>query len=431
MKICALLLACGLAVVAAQQIGTNTVEQHPPLPVSVCTKRGCKPEATSVVLDSNYRWVHQVGNYLPCKENGKWNATVCPDPQTCVRNCEIEGLQIADYKNNYGVTTSGSDVTLSYTDKFAARLYILDKNDKNYRLYKMLGQEISFDLDTSNMDCGMNGGVFFASMDKDGGMGKHPTNKVGARYGTGYCDAQCTNPPMDFINGQANFGAKTSTGTYGLCCTEMDLWEFNRASASVTSHVTNKRGAYVCNDDVECGIGSDNYFKSVADKNGCGFNSYLNGEHNFFGVGSNYTVDSSKRLTVVTQFITDDKTTKGTLVEIRRKYVQNGKVIANTKLAGTDYSGLTDAYCAQHDAPNDVQLPLGGLKAMGEELGRGVVLAFTIWADGAGHMTWLDSGNAGPCPADSGDPAKLQAAGQSYTVGNIRIGDIDSTYGKK
>jgi cellulose 1,4-beta-cellobiosidase len=37
-------------------------------------------------------------------------------------------------------------------------------------------------------------------MDADGGMAKYASNKAGAKYGTGYCDAQC---PQDlkFING--------------------------------------------------------------------------------------------------------------------------------------------------------------------------------------------------------------------------------------
>eukprot|EP00966_Prymnesium_polylepis_P290383 6707649-Prymnesium_polylepis.1 len=71
-------------------------------------------------------------------------------------------------------------------------------------------------------------------MDADGGMAKHPTNKAGARYGTGYCDAQCPHD-IKFINGEANSeGWKPSstdvnsgTGKYGTCCTEFDVWEAN------------------------------------------------------------------------------------------------------------------------------------------------------------------------------------------------------------
>jgi hypothetical protein len=39
--------------------------------------------------------------------------------------------------------------------------------------------------------CGINGALYFVKMDADGGLAKYPTNKAGAPYGTGYCDAQC------------------------------------------------------------------------------------------------------------------------------------------------------------------------------------------------------------------------------------------------
>ena len=40
-------------------------------------------------------------------------------------------------------------------------------------------------------------------MDADGGLAKYPTNKAGAKYGTGYCDAQCPHD-VKWINGKAN-----------------------------------------------------------------------------------------------------------------------------------------------------------------------------------------------------------------------------------
>jgi cellulose 1,4-beta-cellobiosidase len=40
-------------------------------------------------------------------------------------------------------------------------------------------------------------------MDADGGVAKYPTNKAGAKYGTGYCDAQCPHD-VKWINGKAN-----------------------------------------------------------------------------------------------------------------------------------------------------------------------------------------------------------------------------------
>ncbi len=32
---------------------------------------------------------------------------------------------------------------------------------------------------------------YFVEMDADGGASRFPTNQAGAKFGTGYCDAQC------------------------------------------------------------------------------------------------------------------------------------------------------------------------------------------------------------------------------------------------
>jgi cellulose 1,4-beta-cellobiosidase len=72
-----------------------------------------------------------------------------------------------------------------------------------YQMLQLLGQEFTFDVDVSNLPCGLNGALYFAEMDADGGMSKYSGNKAGAQYGTGYCDAQC---PQDikFINGEVS-----------------------------------------------------------------------------------------------------------------------------------------------------------------------------------------------------------------------------------
>lgn len=43
--------------------------------------------------------------------------------------------------------------------------------------------EFTFDVDVSNMPCGVNGALYFVKMDADGGMAKYPTNKAGAKVG--------------------------------------------------------------------------------------------------------------------------------------------------------------------------------------------------------------------------------------------------------
>lgn len=90
-------------------------------------------------------------------------------------------------------------------------------------------------------------------MDADGGQSKFPTNKAGAKYGTGYCDSQC---PQDikFINGKANIGpwtpssnsANTGSGPLGSCCSEMDIWEANSISEAYTPHPCSPIGYKSC-----------------------------------------------------------------------------------------------------------------------------------------------------------------------------------------
>lgn len=45
-------------------------------------------------------------------------------------------------------------------------------------------------MDISEIACGMNAALYFIQMDLDGGKSRGGANEAGARYGTGYCDAQ-------------------------------------------------------------------------------------------------------------------------------------------------------------------------------------------------------------------------------------------------
>ncbi len=76
------------------------------------------------------------------------------------------------------------------------------QDDNTYQIFKFTGaNEFSFDVDVSNLPCGLNGALYFVSMDADGGLSKYSTNKAGAKYGTGYCDSQCPRD-LKFINGE-------------------------------------------------------------------------------------------------------------------------------------------------------------------------------------------------------------------------------------
>lgn len=77
------------------------------------------------------------------------------------------------------------------------------EDDSTYQMFKLLNKEFTFDVDASELPCGLNGALYFVSMDSDGGLSKYDGNKAGAKYGTGYCDSQCPRD-LKFINGQVS-----------------------------------------------------------------------------------------------------------------------------------------------------------------------------------------------------------------------------------
>ena len=198
------LLAFALAaVVYGQQAGTQTAETHPQLSSQKCTTAGgCVTQSTSVVLDSNWRWLHDVTGYTNCYTGNEWDATLCPDGTTCATNCALDG---AEYDTTYGITSSGDALTLKFVtgSNVGSRVYLME-SETEYVEFQLLNQEFTFDVDVSQLPCGLNGALYLSQMDADGGMSKFPTNKAGAKYGTGYCDSQC---PRDikFINGVVSF----------------------------------------------------------------------------------------------------------------------------------------------------------------------------------------------------------------------------------
>merc|ERR1712125_281585 len=288
-----------------------------------------------------------------------WDASICPDPTTCATNCEV-GAASSEYTSTYGVTSTGNELKLGfvtqgpYSKNVGSRNYLMD-DESHYYMFKLKNKEFTFDVDVSSLPCGLNCALYFVEMDADGGMGKNPSNKSGAKFGTGYCDAQC---PQDlkFINGEANIlnwtssGPDTGTGHYGACCTEMDIWEANSISTAYTAHSCSSDGHTRCEGD-DCGNKDDNRFKGVCDKNGCDVQTFRLGNKNFFGKGG--TVDSSQKMTVVTQFITEDGTDNGALKEIRRHYVQNGKKIDTPELnvGSKTFNSISDEFCAAEGRP--------------------------------------------------------------------------------
>lgn len=111
---------------------------------------------------------------------------------------------------------------------------------------------------------------------------------------------------------------------------------------------------------------------------------------------------------------------------------------------------ITDAMCSEQNEVFDESSngfhDAGSLKAMGEALGRGMVLSMSIWDDDFGRMLWLDGEKnrfdqdpskpgvkRGPCAFSGGTDADMsryadEHGAMSVTFTNVRYGDMHSTY---
>merc|ERR1712150_323553 len=185
-------------------------------------------------------------------------------------------------------------------------------------------------------------------------------------------------------------------------------------------------------------------FEGVCDKNGCDFATNRLGEKSFYGPGSSFQLDSTKKMTVVTQFVTDDGTDSGTVNEVRRFYIQDGKKIETptVTLEGKQFDSITKDFCqAWVDTTKDGTnfLQKGGFQAVDKALEQGVVLVMSLWDDHFANMLWLDSiyptdstdptNYRGSCSKTSGVPADIESksADSKVVFSNIRVGKIGTT----
>ncbi|PYH97044.1 putative endo-beta-1,4-glucanase celB [Aspergillus ellipticus CBS 707.79] len=384
------LAASGLALfrpVNSQQPASSTELPH--LTTWECSiSGGCTSHETSIVIDWETHFIHEAGGKTPCLAPSGVNQELCPNATACASNCVVEPVNYADH----GVFTSDDTIILSrYTRQDGnsrsggPRVYLLGPDD-NYMPLRLLGREISFDIDVSGLPCGENGNLYLSEMPMTGG--RSALNPGGARYGSAYCNAQC--PVLNWANGTLNDGARPS------CCNEMDIFEGNAYA--------NHYAAHPC----------------IADKcssSGCIFNPYLAGARSFWGLGLD--VDTSRPLTVITQFLTDDNKTSGVLVEIRRMYIQDRKLIHNIP-ASRGLGSCTHADPLSHSL---------GLSPMGESLARGMVMALSLWGDAEQGLQWLDGGDAGPCDSSGSDPASTRRHPEPRVVfSDMRWGEIGSTF---
>jgi len=448
----------------AQQVGGYENEEKPYITLKECTlSGGCTSRQAKLTLDANWRWVHDVNGYENCYTGNSWDSGKCSDPAACAQNCALEGVSRQKYESTYGVKQVQDGVRLNfvtnhqYGTNVGSRLYVMEDDD-NYAMFHLKNREFSFEVDVSELYCGMNGAMYFSEMEANGGKGKG-NNNAGAKYGTGYCDAQCPHD-MKFIDGEANVidwkpnpndqDNNMGAGKYGACCAEMDIWEANSMATAYTPHTCSVEKLYRC-EGIECGDNDKGErYEGVCDKDGCDINPYRMGNTDFYGRGPEYAVNTLKPMTVVTQFLTVDGTDSGDMSEIRRVYVQDGKVVhspPSTILGpGKDTDAITDKFCDdKKDLFGDVKdfQEHGGMAGMGDSLDRGHVMIFSLWDDVEVNMLWLDAAypldkpesdpgiKRGDCPGgETSMPTYLR---DTYPNGgvvfkNAAVGEIGSTF---
>lgn len=153
-KVAALSAIVAAAKVAAQEVCTSQTETHPSLTWSTCTAAGsCTSKTGGVVIDANWRWVHDVDGYTNCYTGNEWDTSICDDATSCATECCVDG---SDYSGTYGITTSGSALTLkfvtqgSYSTNIGSRTYLM-ASDSAYQTFTLLGKEFTFDVDVSKL----------------------------------------------------------------------------------------------------------------------------------------------------------------------------------------------------------------------------------------------------------------------------------------
>ena len=199
------LLVTLLVTASAQSVGKEQTETHPKLTWKKCSSGGgCTSVSGEVTIEANWRWLHGTSDTKNCYDGNKWTDK-CTSATDCASKCAIEG---ATYSKTYGASTSGDALSLKFVTKheygtnIGSRFYLLNGASK-YQMFTLMDNEFAFDVDLSTVDCGLNAALYFVAMEEDGGTKSYSSNKAGAKYGTGYCDAQCARD-LKFVGGKVS-----------------------------------------------------------------------------------------------------------------------------------------------------------------------------------------------------------------------------------
>nr|AGT15838.1 cellulase [Reticulitermes flavipes] len=209
--------------------------------------------------------------------------------------------------SSFGVTVNGDNVSQRFKTGTAvgSRIYILAPGGKAYEKFKLVNSELTFDVDISQIPCGMNAAIYTAELPADGVT---PGHEAGAAYGGGYCDA-------NYVG--------------GVGCAEFDIGESNARATVYTSHGCSPTTGFAKQGSISCDTG------------GTGANPYRV-DKNFYGNGSSFTVNTAQKFTVVTQF-------KGNpLTSIDRIYIQGNKQTKQPNNINNNLDRISPSLAAGH-----------------------------------------------------------------------------------
>jgi len=384
-------------------VGHNYADEPIPVPLHVCSANGCHGEAAYTTIDLNWRWLH--ANSENCFLEGGWNPKYCSDPNSCAQNCVVDGVEAAFYPVGYGVSSAPGGIRMEFQTgtNIGSRMYVLDSGAATYKLFKLKNREFAIDIDVSSLGCGVNAAVYLVGMDQFG------SGSAGARYGAGYCDAQCPKT-LKFVDGTSNVD-----WSRGSCCAEIDLFEGNKYSQRMALHPCDAHRA-TCTGET-C--------KGFCDSDGCTLNGYKLGAPHFYGPGGEI-LDSLKPFTLVTQFITEDGTDFGRLVQVSRFFLQEGRRYG--LMSDTLGMSTSDEFCAAQPRAFDQFTAKNGMYNLGQALDKGMVLALSIWDDPETQLRWLDSDGNGPCPSTlTNEEIREASAHSAVAYANLRYGTLGST----
>ncbi|KAJ7436076.1 cellulase CEL7A [Mycena galericulata] len=402
--------------------GSGALQTHPTLTWSQCTVAGACSLVNGSIAETNGMNWFSCPSGIDCWEDHVWNSAVCPDAETCYNNCSAHSS--TDYAGIYGITTSGDAVTMRFFTQSSVvnignSVLLLNPTStqaaftNEYQIFFPLNMELSFDVDVSQLPCGLASSLSFKEISADGGVSLDPSNKAGPGWGTGNCDGRCSTD-RQFIHGLPNVG-----NTLGACCNEFRLWHGNTVSETMVAHPCVSPGLTTC---TAASVGGP-CANPQCDVTGCDINPFREGTPGFYGVGPTFGLDTGSKFTVVTQFVTNTNTSTGALSSIRRLYIQDGTILPNptSEIPGvTSTNEFTDEHCNEQKTafgePN-VFASLGGLTTLGNAFQRGMA------------NPQMPGVVRGSCGTDTGAPVDVESndRGAQVVFSNIKFGPIGST----